>query len=268
MELSVGNILRDHGWAVEHSPLYTDPESGKAREIDICATVHADQVEEQRWVSVGLVIECKRTLDRPWVAFTAPRDTTMLQVVNSIVADEFSRDLLYSVPPEVGLPPFLCPSNRIAHSVTRAFGAQKAGDPTGPYSALRGAMSAAIAIGAASEELSIASSNEILMADLLLPVVVIDGALFDFSITGTEEESLVEAPWIQTTIAGPTPGSVAIVTIITRSAFPDYLAALTPAAQGFALAMVAHVDKAREMTRRRRTRVSVLRAGGPDLFSR
>lgn len=267
MELSVGRLLRDQGWHVEHSPWYTDPESGKSREVDIQATIYAGDGERRRWISVGLVIECKQTTSKPWVVFTAPRDTTALQGMNSIVADDFSRDLLYSVPPEVGLASFLRPSNTIGHAAVRAFADPKNGDPTGPYSALRSAVNAAAAIGVTNEEISLNGAPQTMMAHLLLPTVVIDGPLFSYSIEENDDESLAEMPWIQTSIASPVDGSMAIVTIVNRSSLSEYVAELTPAAKEFALSMTAYIENVHQLTSQRRTRAAVLRAGGPDILA-
>lgn len=267
LELSVGRILRDHGWNVEHSKWYADPESGKPREIDIYATVYSDQREKFRWGSVGLVIECKQTVGKPWVVFTAPRSTFDLQVSNSIVADDFSRAVLYSIPPELGLPTFLRPSDRVAHAVTRAFVESKSGDPTGPYSALRGVITAASAIGTRNEELALSSTSDLLMADVLLPVVVIDGELFDFSVGEDDEESLIEIPWIQTIITASADETLSIVTIVTRRALADYLSGLTPKAKNFASSMTTHIQNVHDLVRRRRTRAAILKAGGPDIVA-
>ena len=67
LELRIGNILRRHGWRVEHADWYLDATSNVLREIDIRASVFVKSTDDNQSASAELVIECKASPKKPWV---------------------------------------------------------------------------------------------------------------------------------------------------------------------------------------------------------
>lgn len=251
-ELRAGTLLRARGWHVEHATWFTDLDSGKYRELDIRASVWDGVADELRWVTVSLAIECKRSDGKPWVVFTAPRDTTDLQVRNAMVADDFSRDLLYSVRPEVGMPECLRPSHTPGHGVTRAFTDTRSNDPTAPYAALRGVLSAANALGRENERFALSAAPEHTRADLVLPLVVLDGELYRYWLDDQDQDQVQFATWLQTTIASPVDGSVSIVTIVALPYLGEYLDSVEPQLRRFCTQMIPHISNVHGLARARR----------------
>jgi len=64
LEQRVGRFLTKQGWHPFHSVNYTDPISGKERELDILAY---KLINERR---IELRISCKRSASKPWIFFT------------------------------------------------------------------------------------------------------------------------------------------------------------------------------------------------------
>jgi hypothetical protein len=64
LEQRVSYLLQERDWTPFHSVVYTEPESGKERELDILAY---KLINERR---VELRISCKRSISKPWVLFT------------------------------------------------------------------------------------------------------------------------------------------------------------------------------------------------------
>ena len=69
LEMLVGQAFRKAGFFVVQSDYYPDPETGKPREIDVCAHIQRDS----HGILAGVVytIECKLARDKPWVLFTS-----------------------------------------------------------------------------------------------------------------------------------------------------------------------------------------------------
>jgi hypothetical protein len=72
LELKATQILRKIGFIVGQSINYLDSESNDIREIDIVAYKYY-KVNE-KWVTFSFVIECKSSLDKPWIAFTSKEE--------------------------------------------------------------------------------------------------------------------------------------------------------------------------------------------------
>ena len=71
LEFSVANTFSRHGFAIHQGYYYHDAASDNHREIDVVAflTLH---FSDRKFVRVGSVIECKYTVDKPWVVFSSP----------------------------------------------------------------------------------------------------------------------------------------------------------------------------------------------------
>jgi hypothetical protein len=74
LEMDVNYILRNKKWNVINEAYYLDQDENKARYIDIIAT-RLEQVEASKInrLNVTLVIECKRSIEKPWVFYMVPK---------------------------------------------------------------------------------------------------------------------------------------------------------------------------------------------------
>lgn len=74
LEIDVNDILRNKRWNVTNEAYYLDQNENKARYVDIIAT-RLEQVEASKIhkLNVTLVIECKRSIKKPWVFYMVPK---------------------------------------------------------------------------------------------------------------------------------------------------------------------------------------------------
>ena len=225
-ELRVGAVLRKAGWEIEHGAFYLDSETGKSREIDLVATRRVIDVgarsvpggSPNNFAAVRLVIECKTSVHKPWVVFSAPGGALR---VNSLFStprgvDELSQRCTAALGPmDEGAQTLLGPSLVLAHGITRAFSDGKPGDPSSPYAALRGSLSAALAMGTDALHRARRLATTRGWAELIFPVVVVDGELFQYAVDEQGVESLDILERCSVVMPSPKDGSVVVVEVMT-----------------------------------------------------
>jgi len=67
LEMRVASALREVGFDVSQGEYYDDPETQTAREIDVIAVKR----DKYGLLGISLVVECKKSADKPWVLFTS-----------------------------------------------------------------------------------------------------------------------------------------------------------------------------------------------------
>ena len=73
LEIEVGSTLREKGWRVFHQRYYLDPDENKSRFVDVVANrIKKTGSKRINRINQTLFIECKRSLDKPWVFYTVP----------------------------------------------------------------------------------------------------------------------------------------------------------------------------------------------------
>lgn len=73
-EMEVSKILERNNWSVKNSSYYIDKDENKGREIDIISTIHQNKyIQRDLYLEVcfSLVVEIKKTEEKPWVFFTS-----------------------------------------------------------------------------------------------------------------------------------------------------------------------------------------------------
>jgi len=78
-ELQVGSILRKNNWSTNHSDHYEDKDLSKSREIDIIATKVKNDFENHLHLEFSLVIDVKKMNKRPWVIFSIDKEGSLTQ---------------------------------------------------------------------------------------------------------------------------------------------------------------------------------------------
>jgi len=177
-ELQVGRTFHEAGWDVFYGHHYSDPATSKLREIDVHASFgpYVGDAKGAGMVSVHLLCECKMSLSKPWVIFTSGASDDAARLVSCLAPGEAASRVVTDVLqrgrrffPTLSLGP------RIGHALTRAFSNSKSGDPTGPYSAVLSALTAASALTAKHQSQAPSSWTSI-----YLPTVIVNGPLFEF----------------------------------------------------------------------------------------
>lgn len=79
---------------------------------------------------------------------------------------------------------------RIGHAVTKAFAESRSADPAGPFSAVLGAISAATALS--NQHYSFQQRRTSAWLSIYMPIVVLQGQLFEYYIDDTGTEVLAE----------------------------------------------------------------------------
>lgn len=227
-ELRVGRVFREVGWGVEHAQLFSDLETEKPREIDLVASTQVGDRETFSLVNISWAIECKRTSTSPWVVFVSRQredgvPASALQMATGQLATGVmihAEDLI----PKTAT--FEVPS-RLGHGIVRAFSNNKSGDPTAPYAALLCAASAAAALMRGKEALLLRRAGKAAIVSVHIPLVAIEGRLFEMEIDDTGQEAITEVD--RSIVLVRSPGSATesvLVTIVTAANLQEFAAQL------------------------------------------
>lgn len=226
LEVRVGRACRARGWLTFHGFPYTDADEGKVRECDVFASRYK-QVHGSGTASVELAIECKRSTDKPWVVFAEPAKSHDWLLPSMLAPGKISDVALSFCVPQSEKLEYLRPKDWVGYTVTKLYAGAKDGDPSGAYSALRAAMSAAEALQRDCERSYLRSPGSSPSVDITLPVVVVGAPLYLYTIDESDQEHL--EPITSARVVAPQRQyeSRCLLTIVTEAAFSDWLAQLT-----------------------------------------
>ena len=138
LELRTGRVFEDLGWNADHRTWYTDPTTGATREVDVFISRYVGDETTNSSVAFDLVVECKRSIDKPWVALSSP--VPDIQFLRKLFPNSLSQDADHAArfDGEASLPSTLMPRHgRIGHGIVAAFTERGATAPMSPYSAVR-----------------------------------------------------------------------------------------------------------------------------------
>ncbi len=254
-ELKVGRTLHQAGWDISHAQHYLDTETGKLREVDVQASFgpYIGETKGKGMVSVYLVCECKVSQAKPWIVFTSRHGDDELRIVSHLTPSEPSVEALsHAVLTNRGQLSSLVMGPRIGHGVTKALVESRAADPTGPFAAVLGAMSAAVALSEDHYSSMLQGRGSIKWLAIYLPVVVLLGQLFEFYLDEAGEEVLVECSRAHVLAypPGPHPNPV-LVQLVTASALPEFAVAAHREARFLAQAILPEARRIWEAFRER-----------------
>ena len=177
LEMKVTRLFRAHGFNAIQATYYEDVETGKHRETDIIASV--DSQVNHVLVRIEFVIECKSSLDKPWILFTGGRRLSNIaritQRVVSIIGMK-TLDQLCRVPEIQKLALFDLPG-RLGYGMTQAF--TMGSDVT--YSAATSVTKAAVA---AAKEADYFTSVHSPVCLIVIPIIVIDAEMVESYLDG------------------------------------------------------------------------------------
>ncbi|MEX1187521.1 MAG: hypothetical protein WEA80_13120 [Gemmatimonadaceae bacterium] len=211
LELEIGRQLRDAGVNdIEHGHLYRDQRSGKWREVDILGTQFTltgkpGEPTQPPSFTLRFVVECKYS-HRPWLVLASESSQVERQFPSGYLLGAVGSAIVRRAEmPNVGryttsgsgvtLKAFGLGAMR-GHGVVQALGAKKAG-PNMAYRAVRSVVAAAGAEAARTDasllaQVALPGEPRVKQVFLHLPVVVVQGSIFELSLNREGRESLRE----------------------------------------------------------------------------
>ncbi len=247
LEMAVAAAFHASGFSVRLSDYYVDPESGKEREIDVTAGRNSEPgTDEALLFSVTYRLECKLARAKPWVVFVSEAQPDRMSPALHVISSEATRLCLLNSLGDAdvrqrlnGLELFR--RNRIGHGVTQAF----TNGPDEPYKAVMSALKASAALARRLDERAVISglSRKIYMGGIVVPVVIIEGTLFECSLG---QAGQLEAMEVKSSVIGWKGGSYALgvplVHVVTRPALDDFVRIAGEAADAFISTLLAHKE--------------------------
>jgi len=210
LEMFVAQSFKEIGQVIQ-SDFYTDPVTGKLREIDVktyCTTGPA-RPDHEHFIQVGCTIECKLARDKPWILFTTQPDFDGgLWLPTLAVGSKLGEWLLHKMASRdpSSIPAGFDRAERIAaYGITQAF----TDGLDVPFQAVNSAFKAANAWAAQIDRDNESSSERVSYSCICFPTVVIDGRLFECLLDGDDRTIVREVKsgilaWKQTSDdAGP-----------------------------------------------------------------
>jgi len=215
--MRVAALVSKHGFAAYQSEHYRDPDRREIREIDVVA-MDALGVDGGK-LKLTLAIECKTSRDKPWLVLcSAQTDNDGPTHVEDRAASKAGIEFLKRISSreEIQNLTVFRANPRNGYSVVRAFG----DGPDVPYAAM---MSATKAARALADEATHVRAGYV-VAEIVLPIVVVDGLLFEAHLTPDGETSVSptihELVYWRNPIAGRTHSVVRVMCI---EALPSFL---------------------------------------------
>jgi hypothetical protein len=222
-ELSVGRIFRGYGWNTEHARFYSDPVTGKTREIDIVVSRATGTREPPRAVTISFVVECKRSRNKPWIVFSSPETGARLLSADFVSGRMAYYAMLTASVADHPRATFKV-DVRVGHSVVRAHSDNKDTDPSAAHSAVQAAITAAAALNGEYEVFDLSQAPQSSIVHAFIPLVVIEGELFEFYLDATNTDVL--APIDRALVVSKSPAigqGLQAVPIVTASGLLNFV---------------------------------------------
>jgi hypothetical protein len=193
LEMQVAEAFHEAKLSVTQSEYFTDPESGKPREIDVVAR------SDGEWVNyfildIVFAVECKKASKKPWVVFgTEPREHEPKFLYQSWVSSSTGKMLKRRMADSASvhsLALLQTPRNR-GYGITEALTTGK----DVPYEAVMSATKYAHAFVMKTnqkEQPALELKQEVVYCSLVFPIVVLDGKLFEAHLDKSGELKVME----------------------------------------------------------------------------
>jgi hypothetical protein len=219
LEMAVAAAFQRAGYRVFQSDYYLDPESSDFRQVDVVARCQRDI--EGILVRMTFAIECKLSRDKPWILFTSPQAVLAARAsVAQRAASSIGQTLLWKLAPRAEIQdlPLLRLGNRCAYGMTQAF-------TSGEDVSLSASMSVAKAADARAREATQATGVQGYFGEIIFPVIIIDGKLFECYLNADSEQMLQEVSqgvlvWRNQMVGMPH----TIIHVVTLAGLDDFIA--------------------------------------------
>ncbi|WP_026839237.1 hypothetical protein [Gillisia sp. JM1] len=181
-ELKTAKSFSKAGFIVAQSIFYEDPITRKFRETDIIA--HTKKLVNDVWVNLTFIIECKSSMDKPWVSFNNDEVENFTSNNLPIMTTKNGHKLLRDISKNSDFKSDLIFPNKqkMGYSIIRAFGNGK----DLAYTATQSVLSAV--------EYFVEKSNESnkKFINIYFPLVAVEGELFEARISELDKIELKE----------------------------------------------------------------------------
>jgi hypothetical protein len=222
LEVRVGKALRSRDWLTYHSFSYEDPTEGKLRECDVFAH-RFKRARGGAVAAIDLVIECKRSADKPWVVFADPVKEHAWFLPQTLAPGRISKLALTWLVNTPEALEYLRPQKWVGYTVVKGYTTPKDGDPGSAYSALRGVFSAAEALALRVEREFDEEPDSPSSVSITLPVVVAGAPLYLYTLDENNDEHVRDIAFAKVVAPQRKFESRCLVTVVAESAFGAWL---------------------------------------------
>ena len=181
-ELRTAKSFLKAEFTVAQSIFYEDPITNKFRETDIIA--HTTKLINNVWVNLTFVVECKSSIDKPWISFNNDQIENFTGKNLPILTTRNGRKLMDEISKNSRFKSDLLFPNKqkMGYSLIRAF----ANNKDMAYAATQNVLSAVEYLVEKSND-----SNKKFM-NIYFPVIAVEGELFEARISTNDEIELNE----------------------------------------------------------------------------
>lgn len=215
LEMKVAALLRKHSFSTFQSEYYLDRQLREMREIDAVGVLGRSSADGHFRFTVA--IECKTSPEKPWVVFSSEVHHDPTEHITDRASSSVGGKLLTLIASRRDiqqLPLFKRPE-RAGYAIVRGLGDGQ----DVPYTAM---MSAAKAADTIAWEAS--GPNHDIVAEVVFPVVVFDGNLFECYLDDEENPLLVETTRRTVYWRNPIAGKIhSVITVTTIGDLSTYL---------------------------------------------
>lgn len=224
LEMQVAEAFRRAAFNVFQAQYYLDAETGKAREFDVAALRSTGGLQT---IEVKVVVECKRSPDKPWVLFTNKVHQTSILPFLRTAGSRAGRDFIRRARRDDIVKRLAHYQNpeRIAYGMTQGF-------TNGEGVAYKATMSAANAALWSIKNHEEAVEPYEAIGLVVFPVIVVDAPLFEYYL----DEDTAALNRISRGILNVThPGGLRMMhlDVLTREACPDYASEISACVDAF-----------------------------------
>jgi hypothetical protein len=228
LEMTTAAALASAGFDVVQGDYFPDDKTDKPRELDVIAYLRSGERGRYAKISVALCIECKSSIEKPWLLFTHAQPYPAIAAVMWRSANEKGRKVLGRLGFEEELyqsPLFSLPS-RYGYALSVAM--RKSGDKDAAYDALMGVCTATLG------HIKRLSQDDPRIAAFDWPVIVIRAPLLECYLTPNEEVEIKEIDKGILVWRNPILNRHSIVSIYREDSFKAEVGRLRYAAEEFA----------------------------------
>jgi hypothetical protein len=194
LELKVSHLLKSRGYYVNQSVYYMDQDENKARELDIKAInnktyllnpedIKPNSISNSIYIRNWLVIECKKSENKPWVFLSSDRDTYDDNDLIELLLRNYKENIPFSyaeIAKIKSVHPFT-KFSKVARSFFEAFKGSESSEAI--FKALTTVVKSSLYFSRNDDKEDIW---------ILYPIVVFDGRMFDATINEIGEVSVLE----------------------------------------------------------------------------
>ncbi|MDF9449914.1 hypothetical protein [Bacillus toyonensis] len=194
LELKITNIFNKYGWRTRSNSYYIDKDENKGREIDLIASNWEKLQDDENYLEMSFyfVTEIKTAWTKPWVLFSVTENNDWY--IRHSVNLEFNKGVQHSPKIERYFSKnVLNVQSRLGKSFYEGFSGNGSRDDI--YKALSGSVKALEHYKESSFASKDQSTDKII--DYYIPLIIIDGPLFEAYLDDKGEIQLEEVEYMQ-----------------------------------------------------------------------